>query len=107
MIGMTNMKILDFHTHFFPDKLMEALWRWFEANAWPIQYKQYADEMVATLRAEGVSHCVSLHYPHKPGMAEALNAWAFRLGKKYSDFITPFGSLHPDDPMKEKILQSC
>ncbi len=101
------MKIIDFHTHFFPDGLMRALWRWFETHAWPIEYKVFADEAVATLKAEGVSRCVSLHYPHQAGMATALNEWAFRLAEKYPDFIIPFGSLHPDDAGKEKILRTC
>src|SRR5688572_31246664 len=84
---ITPMKIIDFHTHFFPDRLMEAIWRWFETHAWPIEYKQYADEAVATLKANGVERAVSLHYPHQAGMAESLNDWARRLGEKYPDFI--------------------
>lgn len=101
------MPLIDFHTHFFPDRLMDALWRWFETHAWPIQYKQYADQAVATLRAHGVTRAVSLHYPHQSGMAESLNEWARRLGEKYPDFIVPFGSLHPDDRDKENILRTC
>ncbi|MCE9625994.1 MAG: amidohydrolase family protein, partial [Deltaproteobacteria bacterium] len=101
------MKIIDFHTHFFPDRLMDALWRWFETHAWPIEYKQYADQAVEQLKAEGVTHCVSLHYPHKPEMADGLNAFAHELGKKFQDFITPFGSLHPDDAEKASILRRC
>lgn len=101
------MPLIDFHTHFFPDRLMDALWRWFETHAWPIEYKQYADEAVATLKAHGVTRAVSLHYPHQPGMAESLNEWARRLGEKYPDFIVPFGSLHPDDRDKENILRTC
>lgn len=101
------MKILDFHTHFFPNKLMDALWRWFENYAWPIQYKNYADEMVEILKKKGVTKCVSLHYPHKTGMSESLNEWAHRLGAKYPDFIIPFGSVHPDEEGKEGILKKC
>ena len=101
------MPLLDFHTHFFPERLMDALWRWFEAHAWPIEYKQYADEAVSTLRSNGVTRAVSLHYPHQPAMAVSLNDWARRLGEKYPDFIVPFGSLHPDDEDPEKILRTC
>jgi predicted TIM-barrel fold metal-dependent hydrolase len=86
---------------------MNALWRWFEANAWPIEYKQYADEAVATLKSNGVTRAVSLHYPHQAGMADSLNDWARRLAEKYPDFIEAFGSLHPDDAAKEKILRTC
>jgi len=101
------MELIDFHTHFFPNKLMDALWRWFETHAWPIQYKMYADEAVTTLKNEGVTRAVSLHYPHQPGMADSLNEWAHRLEKNYPEFIIPFGSLHPDDSHKEEILKTC
>jgi len=46
------MAIIDFHTHFFPERLMQAIWRWFETHAWPIEYKLFADEAVAKLQAE-------------------------------------------------------
>lgn len=101
------MRCIDFHTHFFPEKLMNALWRWFETNAWPIEYKQYADEAVATLKSNGVNQAVSLHYPHQAGMADSLNEWAHRLGERYPNFIVPFGSLHPDDAEPERILRRC
>ncbi len=62
---------------------------------------------MAQLKSEGIARCVSLHYPHKPEMAEGLNAFASELAKRYPDFLIPFGSMHPDDPDKEKILRRC
>ncbi len=38
--------LIDFHTHFFPDKLFEAIWKWFEDQGWPIIYKKYADDLI-------------------------------------------------------------
>ena len=101
------MRLIDFHTHFFPDRVMDAIWRWFETHAWPITYKKYADEQVAFLKSQGVVRAVSLHYPHKTGMAGMLNQFAFTLGEKYPDFIIPFGSVHPDDADAEAILREC
>lgn len=101
------MPIIDFHTHFFPNKLMDALWSWFEEHAWPIRYKNYADDMVATLKSHGVSQCVSLHYPHKAGMAASLNDWTYQLAQNYADFIIPFGSVHPDDADRAQELEKC
>lgn len=101
------MKLVDFHTHFFPDRLFEAIWRWFETRSWPIHYKKYADDLIACLKKEGVTHAVSLHYPHKKGMARSLNEFAYQLGRKYPGFLIPFGSLHPDDDDKEEILKEC
>jgi len=100
-------KLIDFHTHLFPNKLLDALWRWFEKNAWPIEYKQYVEDLVPFLKRQGVERCVHLHYPHKAGMSEALNLWARELEAKYPDFVIPFGSVHPDDEHPEKILRQC
>lgn len=101
------MQIIDFHTHFFPDKLFDALWTWFETHAWPIQYKSYSDDLVKILKNEGVTRCVALHYPHKPGMSQALNAWTTEFAGRYSDFVIPFGSVHPDDADKVERLEEC
>ncbi len=101
------MKLIDFHTHLFPNKLLDALWAWFETHAWPIEYKKYVEDLIPILKKEGVERCVHLHYPHKVGMSESLNLWAHELEKKYPDFIIPFGSVHPDDEKKEQILKTC
>jgi len=101
------MKTIDFHTHFFPNKLFGALWRWFETHAWSIKYKLPADELISVLKKEGVDRCVSLHYPHKKDMAGSLNEWTHHFAEKYSDFVIPFGSLHPDDENQEGILKKC
>lgn len=101
------MKIIDFHTHFFPDKLFDAIWKWFHQHAWPIQYQKYADDLIAILKKEGATKVVALHYPHKEGMTNSLNEWIYKLGQKYNNFIIPFGSLHPADKNKKNILKAC
>jgi hypothetical protein len=74
--------LIDIHVHFMPDRLMDAVWRYFDGaaahfgTAWPVHYRTSAAERVATLHEIGVRHFTSLLYPHKPGMAESLNAWA-------------------------------
>lgn len=100
------MRIIDFHTHFFPDKLFNAIWRWFESNAWPILYQKYSDDLIALLKVFGVTRAVALFYPHKPEMAQSLNRWMDTLARRHRDFIIPFGSIHPDDPDKEAILKA-
>ena len=74
--------LIDIHTHFMPARVMVAVWRYFDAAekhygvAWPVHYRGSDAERVATLRALGVRRFTALVYPHKPGMAESLNAWA-------------------------------
>jgi predicted TIM-barrel fold metal-dependent hydrolase len=65
--------IIDAHVHLFPDKLFEAIWRWFDAHAWPIRHKLHAKATIAFLRARGIDRFVALHYAHKPGIARSMN----------------------------------
>lgn len=74
--------LFDVHVHFMPERLMHAVWRYFDNAAqhygreWPIQYRGTDAERTAILRELGVRHFPALLYPHKPGMAESLSAWA-------------------------------
>jgi len=74
--------LVDIHVHFMPTPVMDAVWRFFDdaerhyGMPWPVHYRTPEPERVATLQALGVRAFPSLLYPHKPGMAESLNAWA-------------------------------
>jgi uncharacterized protein len=73
--------LVDAHVHFMPKPVMDAVWRYFDAGeqhfgvAWPVQYRGDDAERVQSLQALGVRTFTALLYPHKPGMAESLNAW--------------------------------
>jgi predicted TIM-barrel fold metal-dependent hydrolase/ADP-ribose pyrophosphatase YjhB (NUDIX family) len=73
--------IVDVHTHFMPERLLAAVWAYFDAagpligRPWPITYREDEQTRVATLRAFGVTAFTALLYPHKPGMARSLNEW--------------------------------
>lgn len=73
--------IIDVHTHFMPERLMAAVWAYFDAagplvgRPWPITYRDSERERVATLGAFGVRAFTAMLYPHKPGMARSLNQW--------------------------------
>lgn len=74
--------LVDVHTHFMPASVMEKVWAYFDAAGsvlgldWPIAYRTDEPRRVETLRGLGVRRFTSMLYPHKPGMAEWLNAWA-------------------------------
>jgi predicted TIM-barrel fold metal-dependent hydrolase len=67
--------VVDAHVHLFPDRVFEAVWRWFDQYGWPIRYKLHTPHVVSFLLSRGVSRVVALAYAHKPGMARALNAY--------------------------------
>ena len=98
--------VTDAHVHLFPDRVFDALWRWFDEHAWPIRYRLHADEVVAFQRARGVEHLVALTYSHKPGMARALNAWLAE-GWAGRDDVTALGSVLPGEPDAAGIVREA
>ncbi|MFJ8430311.1 amidohydrolase family protein [Kitasatospora sp. NPDC094019] len=74
--------LIDVHTHFMPKNVLDKVWAYFDAagpltgRPWPIAYREAEEQRVARLREFGVRAFTAMLYPHKPGMAEWLNAWA-------------------------------
>jgi predicted TIM-barrel fold metal-dependent hydrolase len=74
--------LVDVHVHFMPERVLTKVWAYFDRSEsrlgmpWPITYRASEAQRLATLDAVGVRAFPSLVYPHKPGMAEWLNAWA-------------------------------
>jgi uncharacterized protein len=98
--------VVDGHVHVFPDPVFDALWRWFEAHAWPIRYKLRAPETVRFLLDRGVSRVVALHYAHKPGMSRALNHFAARLAE-HEPRMLAFGTVLPGEPDAADVLREA
>ncbi|WP_327639755.1 amidohydrolase [Kribbella sp. NBC_00482] len=79
-LGMDGL--VDVHVHFLPDRVMNAVWAYFDQASehygadWPITYRTSVEERLKTLDSLGVRAFPALVYPHKPGMAASLNAWA-------------------------------
>lgn len=87
--------LVDIHTHFMPDTVQQAVWRWFDSvrkpdgsPAWPIVYREDEPARVARLRAMGVRCFTALNYPHKPGMARSLNEWSRDFAAAHPDCAT-------------------
>jgi predicted TIM-barrel fold metal-dependent hydrolase len=93
--------LIDIHTHFMPKPVLDAVWRYFDnaqahyGRPWPVQYRGSEDERVEHLRALGVRRFTALVYPHKPGMAESLNAWAADFAARTPDCI-PTATFYPE-----------
>jgi predicted TIM-barrel fold metal-dependent hydrolase len=93
--------LVDIHTHFMPEPVMRAVWRYFEraerhyGTAWPVQYQWPEAERVARLRALGVRRFTSLVYAHKPDMARWLNGWAAEFAARTPDCV-PSATFFPE-----------
>jgi predicted TIM-barrel fold metal-dependent hydrolase len=88
--------VIDAHVHLFPDRLFDAIWRWFDEHAWTIAHKVHADDVVDRLEQTGADRAVGLLYAHQPGMAEALNAWIGAFARRRT-MVIPCATVHPRD----------
>jgi predicted TIM-barrel fold metal-dependent hydrolase len=85
--------LVDVHTHFMPANVLAKVWAYFDSagpllgRRWPVTYREDEDDRVARLRAYGVQRFTSLLYPHKPGMAQWLNAWAVDFAARTPDCL--------------------
>lgn len=95
--------LFDAHVHVFPDRLFDAVWRWFDEFGWPIRYKLYADDVVAHLTSRGVRDVVLLHYAHKPGIARAMNAFVAQVAERHH--VAGVATVFPGEPDQEDILE--
>ena len=98
-------KILDFHTHFFPEKLQNAIYDWFEKYGWGIYRRYTLEEAVNYLKSIGYQKWVVAVYAHKPGITDSLNKWLYEIQKKYP-FIIPLGTIHPQDEVRTIVKRA-
>ncbi len=95
--------IVDAHVHLHPDRLAEAIRRWFDTHAWDIRYRTGVDEAVRTLLEFGVDRMVALPYVHKPGIARALNEFTLEVARRHPQVI-PCCTVYPGEDGDEEIL---
>ncbi len=89
--------IVDFHVHLFPDRMFDAVWKYFTDNyRWDVIYRMYAQECLRHLRERGVDTVVFSNYAHRRGVAGPLNEWNARILDEH-DGLYCFAAYHPDD----------
>ncbi|SCG65027.1 hypothetical protein GA0070613_3929 [Micromonospora inositola] len=93
--------LADVHVHFLPPRLLRKVWAYFDAagplvgTEWPIRYRWSDAERVAHLRRLGVRAFTALAYPHRPGMAEALNRWTLDFARATPGCL-PSATFYPE-----------
>jgi predicted TIM-barrel fold metal-dependent hydrolase len=95
--------IVDAHVHLFPERVFEAIWRWFDKHAWTIRYRMRAEEVVQFLASRGISRVVGLCYSHQPGMARSLNQFMAEVARAHPEVI-PLGTVLPGEPDAEAVV---
>jgi predicted TIM-barrel fold metal-dependent hydrolase len=109
-------RLVDVHTHFMPDRLLAAVWAYFDARGpllgrpWPIRYREQEERRLEVLRGFGVRAFTSMLYPHKPGMARSLNDWAAGFAAQTQDCLhtaTFFAEPEAADDVRRAVSQGA
>lgn len=98
--------VVDAHVHLFPDRVLEAIYRWFHRHAWEIRYPLQAGEISRFLFSRGISRVIALHYAHKPGMARALNHFMAEVCRA-EPRVTGLATVLPGEPGAREILEEA
>ena len=98
--------VVDAHVHLFPDRVFEAIWRWFDDHGWPIRHKLKTPETIEFLLSRGVGHIVALHYAHTAGMARTLNRYIAEATKE-EPRVTALATVLPGEPDAVAILEEA
>ncbi|WP_018179273.1 amidohydrolase family protein [Jongsikchunia kroppenstedtii] len=103
--------IIDVHTHFMPRQVMDKVWAYFDSagplvgREWPITYRADEAQRVQTLRDFGVAAFTSMVYPHKPGMAAWLNAWATEFAAATPECLHT-ATFYPEESARDYVPAS-
>ncbi|MCW3491162.1 amidohydrolase family protein [Dethiobacter alkaliphilus] len=100
------MKHIDTHIHMYPEKLMKAIYGYFQRLGWEFPCCGNVEETLLHLQENEVEKAFLLLYAHKPGMALEINRWAYELCRK-NPHIYPFGCFFPDDDNPEANVRKC
>lgn len=87
--------LIDVHVHFYPQRMIEKVWAYFDKVFWHITYRGTDAERVAHLARMGVRAYPALSYAHQPGMAADLNAWALDFAAA-NPACLPSGTFFPE-----------
>lgn len=100
--------IVDVHVHAMPDRLQQAVWRYFDAlddPPWPITYREDLDTRLRHLQEMGVVAHSALAYAHKPGMLGWLNGFTLDLADEY-DQVLPTFTVYPEDGVTDVVAEA-
>ncbi|MEG2044857.1 MAG: TatD family hydrolase [Clostridia bacterium] len=89
-------KIIDFHTHVFPDKIAQkAVYSISDFYSFPREraFKGNIEELVSLAKSAGVDYVVTCSTATTKKQVESINTWIATLK---SDTVFPLGTLHPE-----------
>jgi hypothetical protein len=93
--GLGLPGLIDIHVHFYPERMLRKVWRYFDDVFWTITYRGTDRERLDHLEALGVKAFPALIYAHKPGMAADLNDWALSFAAEHRGCL-PSATFYPE-----------
>ncbi len=100
----SDRRIIDAHTHAWPERLHRAILDWFDRYSWPIIHRHDSEETPAVLEAQGLNAWVVMAYAHKPDISESLNRWLAEYARRHPKAVV-LASVHPDDQNPREVLR--
>ena len=103
------MKIIDCHTHAFPDAIAQRAVAGLAQHSKP--YIPHTDgtaaELAETASRNGVQTCVICNIATKPSQVHSILRWSAEIRQQYGDRLIPLASFHPLSETWEDDLQLC
>ncbi|MEJ5376919.1 MAG: amidohydrolase family protein [bacterium] len=101
---LTSTPVVDSHVHVFPDRLAQAVRKWFSCHAWEFYEHGSAEQLLSKLFKAGLHGAVLLAYAHKPGISQGLNEFVANLTEKFPRAVG-LATVHPGDRDPRGILR--
>lgn len=95
------MKVIDFHTHYYPDKIVEKALNKAIEFIKPVTNGTRSG-LIESMHKNNIEYSVALPMVNCPANAKSLNLWASR---ENHDEIIMFGSVHPEEETPEETLK--
>ena len=89
-----QMKIIDFHTHYYPDKVVKKALSAVQGKI-PVHTDGSRDGLLESMQKSGVDASLNLTLVNNPANAESINRWA---AAENAAPIWQTGSVHPAQP---------
>lgn len=98
--------LIDIHVHLLPPKRLAGLLKWMHRYyaGHPVPVDVTLDELIDDYAKLKVDYLFNFAYPIEPQETEALIAFNADLRRRHP-WIIPWGSLHPGNPGKARIVE--
>ena len=99
--------IIDFHTHTFPETIVEHAITKLAKSARAKNYLDgTVDALCASMKDAGIDHAVLLPVVTRPGQQATVNRTAIEINENYKEKgLISFGGIHPDNEDYRRILR--